>query len=583
MNRRRKKAVAIVLGSCIFCCLPVSAAGELSRPVYDVIEELDVKVAMSDGVRLSTNIYRPDTAGKFPALLVRTPYGNGGPGLSAGHYFAERGYAVVFQDTRGRFESEGVFDPFRREAQDGYDTQQWLGLQPWCNGRIGTTGGSYLGTTQWTAAALQSPYLVAMFPEVACIDLYETVYQGGAFKLRLWTWWSFRQISPYDPGDIPGRLDQINLSLPLLEQDTLLGWRVSNVRDYLRHPTFDRYWESLSMTDKYKNIKSSNYLLAGWYDFFKAVNLNNFRGMTQRHIAPQVRKRQKIIVGPWGHGISRDGKLGDLDFGKDAVIDARQLRLRWFDSELKGKDTGIWDEPPVRIFVMGENLWRYENEWPLERTNYRKYYLAGGGGANSLHGDGVLSKTVKEDAPADTFTYDPGNPVPTLPDGSTFNPFAYGPTDHRQVEERRDILVYSTTALKKDIEVTGPVEVILYAASSAANTDFTAKLLDVYADGRAIYLCDGILRASYRNGNTITSNILPGKVYEYHIDLGPTSNVFRKGHRIRVDISSSNFPRFDRNLNTGGSFARETTWVIARQTIFHSRKYPSCIVLPVIP
>jgi len=241
------------------------------------------------------------------------------------------------------------------------------------------------------------------------------------------------------------------------------------------------------------------------------------------------------------------------------------------------------DEPPVRIFVMGENVWRFENEWPLERTNYTHYYFHSNGKANTKNGDGHLTLANPGEEPPDSFLYDPDDPIPSMPDSSAFSDFRNFPVDHSALEEREDILVYSTQPLKKDIEVTGPVEINLYAASSAVNTDFTGKLLDVYPDGKAIYICDGIIRASFRNGSTNTSNIESGRVYEYHIDLWATSNVFKKGHQIRVEISSSNFPRFDRNLNTGHDFATENEWMKATQTIYHTNKYPSCIVLPVIP
>jgi putative CocE/NonD family hydrolase len=257
--------------------------------------------------------------------------------------------------------------------------------------------------------------------------------------------------------------------------------------------------------------------------------------------------------------------------------------LRWFDSTLKGIDTGILSEPPIKIFVMGENVWRYEKEWPLARTVFTKYFLNSGGNANTKNGDGALSLALPNGKQSDLFVYDPDSPVPSAPDSSAFDDFKNFPIDHNRLEDRKDILVYSTPPLEKDTEVTGPLEIILYAASSAVNTDFTGKLLDVYPDGKAIYIRDGIIRASFRNGSKNVSNIQPGKVYEYHIDLWATSNVFKKGHRIRVEISSGNFPRFDRNLNTGGNLATETKWLKAEQTIYHTKEYPSCIVLPLIP
>ncbi|MBE9510496.1 MAG: CocE/NonD family hydrolase [Bacteroidetes bacterium] len=575
--RKRQIPKAIIIAITLFyfasfLCL----SQELSQPVYQVIEELDVKVPMRDGIRLSTNIYRPDTSGKFPVMLMRTPYGNGGEGNKDGHFYAQRGYVVVVQDTRGRYESEGFFDAFRYEASDGYDTQQWVGKQPWCNGKIGTFGGSYVGLTQWMPAPFQSPYLKTMVPAVTFSNVHDVVYQGGAFRLALFGPWSFNMTHTYnvDRDSISSLTDSILMTLPLIEQDRCLGWKIPFLRDWLAHPQHDRYWDKTSVGDDgYKKIKTSVFNISGWFDIVLGGTLENFNRMTDPSIAPEVRTKQKLLIGPWIHGWGRS-EVGELDFGETAAINSRELHLRWFDSELKGKNTGIMEEPPVKIFVMGENIWRFENEWPLARTKYQKYYFHSKGKANALSGDGFLNVKLPKNDLTDTFIYDPENPVLT--------PGSMGPYDQKNLEKREDVLVYSTKILKKDIEVTGPVKVILYAASSAVNTDFTAKLVDVYPDGRVIRLCEGIIRASFRDPDALPSNIQPNEVYEYHIDLWATSNVFKKGHHIRVEISSSSFPRFDRNLNTGNFFATDTTYVKATQTVYHSSEYPSCIVLPVI-
>jgi len=510
--------------------LPLSYAEELSQPVYSVIEELDVRVTMRDGVRLSTNIYRPDTEGTFPALLLRTPYGNGGKEHRSGHYFAERGYIFVTQDCRGRFESEGLFNPMQDEAPDGYDTQEWVGAQPWCNGTIGTSGGSYVGFTQWISAPLNSKYLVTMFPTVTVADFYHMAYYGGAFRLRMWDSWAYWMTAPYDFDSeaLNARLSEIEMTLPLIGQDKEVGWRVSFLHDWLSHPEPDTYWDRITIRDGYKNIKASSYSVGGWFDICQKGTLDNFIAMTAETIDPDVRAQQKLLLGPWTHALTRDGKVGDLDFGKDAVVKLNELQLRWFDFHLKGADTGIENKPPVKIFVMGGNTWRAENEWPLARTDYRKFYFDSVHNAKTVEGDGYLGTEKPSKSKEDTFIYDPENPVPSSPDENPFLPMANGPKDHRVIEQRDDVLVYSTPPLEKDIEVTGPVEVILYAASSAFNTDFTAKLCDVWPDGRSMRLCDGIIRASYRNGPNNTSNIETGKVYEYHIDLWSTSNVFKK-------------------------------------------------------
>ncbi len=564
----------------------VSFAEELSQPIYNVIEELDVKIEMRDGVRLSTNIYRPDAEGKFPALLERTPYGNGGKGSEGYHFWASRGYVAVVQDTRGRFESEGLFYPVIFEANDGLDTQNWVSEQPWCNGRIGTFGGSYVGMTQWMPAIEGSRYIDAMFTYVPYTENYTVAYQNGAYRMWLYSRWYTMMTAPYGFDNdefMKGEIDRMDLHLPLLEQDTVIGWRMPFIRDILNHPENDVYWKPIRFEGKYCNVRSSVYILAGWYDLFTGQNLKNFVELTKPSTSGESRTNHKIIVGPWAHGGFQDSTLGDMDFGKHAGIEITDLMHRWFDYHLKGMNTGIAEEPPVQIFVMGINVWRYENEWPLDRTQYTKYYFHSYETANSKDGDGQLELRIPSNEPPDSFIYDPSNPVPSTPDSSVFDDFKYSPIDHSNLESRKDILVYTTLPLEKDTEITGPVRITLYAASSAKNTDFTGKLLDVHPDERAIYLCDGIIRASFRNGPVNTSFIEPGKVYEYSIDLWATSNVFKKGHRIRVEISSSNFPRFDRNLNTAMNNALATEMVQAKQTIYHNEKYPSHIVLPVIP
>jgi hypothetical protein len=552
-----------------------SSATSRSQTTYRVVEDLDVKVTMRDGIRLSTNIYRPDTAGVFPSILIRTPYGNGSAGNKDGHFFAQHGYVYIVQDVRGRYESEGQFYAMQSELKDGYDMQQWTGGQPWSNGKIGTAGGSYVGFTQWMPAPMQSPYLKTMIPAVTFSDLYSTVYQNGAFFLGLFAPWSMEMTQPFFVQDdfAQHRMDSVLLTLPLVEMDKAMGWRVPFLRDWLSHPVRDKFWEATNVGDNYPKITASVYNIGGWFDILLKGTLENYLKMTSANISPEIRKKQKLFIGPWVHNWGKR-EVGELDFGEEASFKGRQFQLRWFDNQLKDIDNGAMEEPPVKIFVMGANKWRFENEWPLARTNYQKYYLHSKGKANSLNGDGGLSIELAEKGPSDKFTYDPADPV--------ISKQTFGPYDQTYIEKRDDVLIYTTPNLKTDVEVTGPVKVILFASSSAINTDFTAKLVDVYPDGRAMRVCEGIIRASHRNPEETPSNIEPGKIYEYIIDMWATSNLFKKGHQIRVEISSSNFPRFDRNLNTGNHFATDITMVKADQKIYHDEEYPSCIVLPVI-
>jgi putative CocE/NonD family hydrolase len=424
-------------------------------------------------------------------------------------------------------------------------------------------------------APMGSPYLVTMFPEVTFSDPHDVVYQNGAFFLDLFGPWSYEMTCPYlvNIDSLMKQPDKILMHLPLIDQDKMLGWKIAFLRDWLSHPEHDLYWDRTSIGDGYRKINASVFAIGGWYDILLKGTIDNFLKMTKAEILPDIRQKQKLMIGPWVHSMG-NRKVGELDFGESADLNDSELMLRWFDSQMKGIDNGIMDEPPVKIFVMGENKWRFENEWPLARTVYQNYYFHSKGNANSFSGDGRLDIRPPSTENGDKYIYDPADPVRTLG--------GMGPYDQREVEKRNDVLVYTTPPLNEDIEVTGPVNAIVFAVSSAHNTDFTAKLVDLYPDGRAIRICEGIIRADHRNPSVPPSNIEPGKIYNYTIDLWATSNVFKKGHQIRVEISSSNFPRFDRNLNTGNYFATDTTLIKAEQTIYHSSKYPSHIILPII-
>ena len=546
-----------------------------------VVVKLDVKVPMRDGIRLSTNIFLPNTEGIFPTILLRTPYGNGDANNDIAIAYAKAGYAYVIQDTRGRFESQGVFNPFMDEAQDGYDCQEWISRQSWCNGKIGMTGSSYVGFTQWISAPLGSPALKAMLPVVTFTDFHnDVVYVGGAFQLALSIIWA--GMVTVQPGEDLSKLNLQELfgCLPLTEYSRPLGREISFYNDWLAHPDYDEYWLPAAVGNKFNQISIPSFSMGNWYDIFAKSTVENFQRM--REVAPteKAKRQQKLLMGAGAHGLPSQ-RLGERNFGENATIDFGSIERRWFDHWLKDERNGIIEEAPVRIFVMGINQWRDEQEWPLARTRYEKYYLHSGGKANSLHGDGLLDANPPEDEPGDVFNYDPSNPVPTT--GGCNMTLPAGPFDQRRVEERPDVLVYTTTPLREPVEVTGPIHVILYASSSGFDTDFTAKLVDVCPDGTAWNLADGIIRARYRNSSKKPELIEPGKVYKYDVDLWVTSNVFLPEHCIRLEISSSNFPRFDRNPNTGHPFGKDAEIFTAQQTVYHNSKYPSYVVLPVIP
>jgi hypothetical protein len=573
---------------------PPSAA----RPLHAIRTMLGVPVPMRDGVRLSTDVYLPEGPGPFPVILIRTPYSNNVDyNVQDGVYFAQRGYAVVIQDVRGRFDSEGAWAPFVHEAEDGYDAQEWCGTQPWSTGKVGTSGASYLALTQWLAAPLRNRHLTCMAPRVGFSNLYHNwVYTGGAFQLGFNLRWGAVQMN--------GRANQLQYlwmppeqhystlfrHLPLITGDARAGRDCAFYREWIRHPDYGPYWEGLGNVERhYAAIDVPALGMGGWYDVFLQGTLNNFRGVRAHGASERARRGQKVLIGPWIHSLGERGtqsRTGDIDFGPEALVDLRAEELRWFDHWLRGVDTGLEAEPAVRVFVMGANRWRTADDWPIPGTRAVPHYFHGDGHANSLWGDGRLDRTPPTEEPPDRFVYDPDDPVPTL-GGSTccgedITPVSMGPRDQRPAEWRPDVLCYTTPPLETGVEVTGPIRVVLWAASSAPDTDFTAKLVDVFPSGYAMNVAQGILRARYRDSFERPSPLEPGRVTRFEIDCWSSSNLFRPGHRIRVEISSSNFPQFDRNPNTGHPFGLDAERQRATQTVFHDARYPSHIVLPIV-
>jgi putative CocE/NonD family hydrolase len=542
-----------------------------------IVSEYNAMVSMRDGVRLSTDVHRPAAPGRYPVLLVRDIYDNGSEShwTALGRKWAERGYAFVHQDVRGRMDSEGEFYPYMSEPLDGFDAQQWVARQPWSSGKVGTLGGSYLASTQWLSAPLRSPALAAIVPKMTPFNYYKDVaYVGGALSLSSRIGWA---------SSIGGRTNQdpqvdwnrVLHHLPLKSMDTVLGMNLPHWRDWIAHPAYDEYWKRVDVESRLPDIDVPSYSIAGWYDVFLRGNLVSFAGMRSGARSEAARRGQKLLVGPWPHTDRPKERLGDLDFGPGAVVDFDALHRRWLDHWLKGEDTGFLTEPPVCLFVMGRNAWRAEQEWPLARTVYTKFYLQEGSRLGR-------ERPTRADS-FERYVYDPRDPVPTRGGNLMFQGTPAGPFEQGRVGDRPDVRVFVTARLEEDLEVTGPVTVTLYAASSARDTDFTAKLLDVHPDGKAYNLVDGIIRARYRKSFAQPQLLEPGRVYEYTIDLWATSNVFKKGHRIRLDVSSSNFPRFDRNPNTGHAFGQDAELQSATQVIHLSRRYPSNVVLPVIP
>jgi uncharacterized protein len=571
-----------------------------SQPVHEVRVLYDLRSPTRDGLTLSCDVFLPTERGRhWPVMLLRTPYETlHAPHIDWAVWWARRGYAVVIQDCRGKYESEGTFNAYVDDGRDGFDALEWIASQPWCDGKIGMSGRSYGGIVQWQVAPLRSPFLTALAPQVIMGDYFGDCHRiGGAVQWALTinaaiTFSTAVALTQLGNTHMWGNMRWLR-HLPLIDADVeAIGREIPFYREWCAHTVYDDFWRAIDTEQHLDQIDVPAYQQAAWYDPYTASHMRMFNGLRHRAFSEHARGNQKIYVVPWTHHIPEGSRLGDLDFGPGAYVDVRLEDLRWFDYWLKGVANGIMDEPPIRIFVMGENRWRWEQEWPLSRAEPTPYFLHSRGHANTMYGDGTLTpEPPSASEPADRYEYDPSDPVPTLGgNNSTWTlmkfasePVYAGPVDQRPVERRDDVLVYTSPPLEDDLEVTGNLEVVLFAASSALDTDFTAKLLDVYPAGCAIHLAEGIRRARHRGSLERVELLTPGEASRFSIELAPTSNVFKRGHRLRLEVSSSNFPRFDRNLNTGEDMFRGTRMVVAEQTVLHTAEYPSHILLPVVP
>jgi uncharacterized protein len=562
------------------CAAMVAAAWAMPNTAPLREERLAVKIPMHDGVLLTGFVYKPAGTLKIPTLLIRTPYGARKDLTPNYRAFLEHGYAIVLQDVRGRYDSEGKFDPVRQESSDGSDTLNWIARQPWSDGQVGMIGGSYLGIAQWKAALTGNSHLKAIFPVVSGSDEYRDRFYsyGGAMRLGHRLMWMAQNLRT--PGTREPKFADYIWHLPLRTADrAATGHSVDFFQDTLNHPAYDAYWKDLSTREQLDHLRVPVFAVGGWYDNFVQSDLEAFTILSKKSAG------NHILIGPWPHNMSI--KFKTVDFGDDSSAPIRRYQLEWFDHWMKplSQPAQSFAEPPVRIFVMGANKWRDEHEWPIARARSTPLYLASKGNANSIGGGGRLTWDPNRDDRADQYEYDPRLPTPTTGGAICCSPdiWQWGPLDQRPVEERKDVLVYSTAPLRKNIEVTGPIRLVVYASTSAPDTDFTAKLVDVFPDGYAQILTDGILRLRYRSSLEKPVVAKPGEIHQLTIDAGVTSNMFRAGHRIRIEISSSNFPRFDRNPNTGRPVADETELRVATQKIYHGHQYPSYVMLPIIP
>jgi putative CocE/NonD family hydrolase len=559
-----------------------------AAPALEVTVERNVAVPMRDGTILRADVYRPNSGGPYPVLVSRSPYGKPG-----GMNHAKAGYIVVCQVTRGRYESDGYYKSFVHaddgQAEDGYDTVEWAAKLPGSTGKVGTFGASYNSYVQWKLASLRPPSLLAMSAQSIPARMTELEGPGGIRPGRRVNWW-YRTMSwdmrKREGGEEPhsraeanalwaaGKEKELLYTLPWTDlPDSLFGHEAQAVKDWLRNPTPDPW----RLPELCTEVAVPNFDVVGWFDHCNG-SIGLFRRIREQGFNELAREGQRLVIGPWSHTGRGGRKVGDIDFGPQASFNLRAEEIRWFDHWLKGKDNGIDDEPPVRIFVMGRNEWRSESEWPLARAVKKTWHLDSGGDANTPAGDGRLTVDPAQRQGGDRYEYDPQNPVPTLWTKAQFTV----PADQRPLAKRRDILVYQTEPLKADMEVTGYPQVILQASSSAPDTDFFARLIDVAPDGVARDVTMGMVRARRRNGLDHDDLLKPGEVTEFVIELNPTANLFKAGHRVRLDITSSDFPNFDRHHNTAANQNTDARLVVAKQTIWHGPKLRSRVVLPVI-
>ena len=568
--------------------------------------DTDVAVPMRDGVTLATDLWRPAGTGPWPVLLARTPYGRtstdhlGNPKLPDIRVLVGNGYLVVVQDVRGTADSPGLFQPHRFDRDDAVDTLAWIAGQSWCDGSVGMWGASYMGFTQWQAAAQAPPGLRAIAPLMTSADIYGAWHsaQGAVSQSTLFNWSARMAVAnlsraesngpsdAQDAAEIRAALEDADTlySLPIGRQDALfrgLPW----LGEMLTHPDYDAYWKSLSALDRSSAITVPAFNMTGWYDVFAREVVRSYATMRRNGGSVAAREGQRLVIGPWGHGDGADlGVFPDRSFGLAGSVKAAAIteaHLRFFDRWVKGRadvDAGA----RVRIFVMGLDQWRDEDDWPLPDTRYEDYFLHSTGRANSSDGDGRLHRTPAADDLSDSFSYDPLHPVPTAGGATLGVDGLAGPTDQATVERRDDVLCYTSESLQAPLEVTGHVALTVHVSSTAVDTDVTGKLVDVFPDGRAIILCEGLCRMRYRSALDRPQPLGPGEIVEATIDLGVTSNVFLPGHRIRLEVSSSDFPRYDRNTNSGGAIAFTTDVQVALNQIFHGPRHPSRLTLPVI-
>ncbi len=572
-----------------------SGRGETSAYApYPLEAQYHVPIPMRDGVRLSADIYRPVDNEKHATLFELTPYNNSWPTpqtltttpttvggvMGDAWHFVKRGYAYVVVDVRGRYDSEGMFDPWRRDGEDGSDVIAWIARQPWSNGKVATIGASYTGWNQWLIARQQNPHHVAMLPYVGPSNAFtEIIRMNGAPNLDILFSWAATRYGRVGGGEDVNWME-IMKQLPLDSLTEKIGRSVPFWREWMERDRVDEYWEPMQMEGHFDKIKIPTFTVTGWWDGQAFGATNAYVNLMRTGVDPSD---HMLIIGPWLHAVNRQTDLGEREFGPQAIMELDRIRDEWLDHHMLGKPRP--DLPNVMYFLTVKNEWKTASTWPTPQTEFTEFYLESGGGANTLFGDGVLRRGTPGQGRADEFTYDPMNPVIGVAtrDGGASSGLRQGPVDSRSVETREDVLVYTSEPLAEGMEVTGPVKAKIYFSTDVPDTDITVKLLDVEPDGRALELSDGIMRARYRNSYSEPELLEPGRVYSIEVPMYPVSNYFKAGNRIRIEVSSSNMPLYGRNLNTGKSSETTTEYRVAHTKIHHTPQYASHIHLPVIP
>ena len=554
----------------------------LATSAFAEVTTKTLSVPMRDGIKLATDIYRDADAAKAPVILMRTPYDRmKQKGLA--ERFAKAGYIFVAQDCRGTRASEGVMAPYNNEGQDGYDTLDWITRQPWCSGRVGMMGGSYVGAVQWQAAVENPPGLAAIAPQATWSSFYRNLYLGGSVRLSLIAGWIAGN-TPKPEGVKPADMSEALMRLPLSDVDEAIGWPMPWLDAMLTHPEPNGFWTRLDLTPRLPDLTLPALHVVGYYDFFSRESVDNFIIMQKQARDLKTRQQQRLILGPWDHGTIGKTKVADIDFGPEAILDTFALQLDWFDRHLKQDPAALSKPfPPVRYFSMGDNVWHNAQTWPPEGFTATSFYLHSDGKANTRKGNGRLTRQAPtKHQPADTFRADPSQPTPSNPITAAhpIKAAVWGPVDQSATEDRDDVLVYTSEPMTAPLTFAGNAEAKLHVSTDTPDADWAVKLIDMHPDGFAQNIARGILRGRYRNSLLEPELMKPGQVYEITVDLGPVAATIAKGHQLRVDISGSDFPLYDRNPNTAeGIFGNMTA--IATEQVHHKPGALSRLVLPV--